>query len=174
MTCAYITASAMASTLVGSDFAFAHEPDKPYSMTVIVDAAQGRKVQAGHYEAAIARLTSPSARRIRDEFALHTNLCVAYLKTGNLSLAEAACESALTTIVETDRRPAYYSHIPDGAEHVLDEYRALAFSNRGVVKAIQGDTDSALADFEAAHSLNKRSRTAKSNIERLDRGRIVG
>lgn len=172
--CAYIAAGLLASMAAAQATAHAHDTEKPYSMTVIVDAAQGRKVRHGDYETAIAWLTSPKVRSHSDQFARHTNLCVAYLKTGALELAEEACESAIAVIADRDQIPPYYAFDPDVADDALRNYRAMAFSNRGVVNAIKGDADAALADFEMARSLDKRLRTAKSNLERLERGYAAG
>ncbi len=142
-----------AALAVTSGSATAEEEMGAYSMAVVVDAAQGRAVHNGKYEKAIARLTE-SKRRHRDQFARHTNLCVAYTKTGNLEKAETACQEAVT-LYEDNKIGTERNH-------------AVALSNRGVLHAVKGDVELARADFEAATELYRFVRITRDNLARVE------
>lgn len=138
--------------------ASAESSQSGFVMTVIADRAQGEKVITGDYAGAIEAITSPGGRQ-RDEFAVSNNLCVAYTKSNDLTSAGTACAEAL--------------RVSQAAFGPYDTYRkrrdhALALSNRGVIRAITGDTDGARSDFERAAELHDSLRAAADNLARLD------
>lgn len=136
------------------------DTQQPYVMTVIADKAEGRKVIAGDYAEAIAEITAPEARQ-RNSFAVSNNLCVAYTKANDLSSAGQACADALRAS-RTVANAWYESDRKRGD-------RALALSNRGVIRAIRGDLDGARSDFERAVRLNDSLTAAADNLARLER-----
>ena len=142
---------ALAASLVVAGPLAAEETDPVYTMTVIVDAAHGSKVAAGKYERAIKKITATKSSR--DAYSKHTNLCVAYTKTGALDEAISACEAALTALRDGRKQDRVY--------------RALALSNLGVLHAAKGDTDIARRTFREAVELETGLTAPKINLARL-------
>ena len=107
------------------------------------NAPGGKEIEAGDYDAAIAS-ASGSFWKNNDEDALiaATNLCVAYTVKRDLEGAYAACGEALTLARRADNATA--ARFSGGAA------TARALTNRGVLRAIAGDTLGAAADFRAA------------------------
>lgn len=137
----------------------ADESQPAYVMTVIADQAEGQKMIAGDYAAAIAEITTPKARQ-RDSFAVSNNLCVAYAKINDLSSAGQACADALRA--SRTMFGAWYESYRKRGEY------ALALSNRRVIRAITGDVDGARSDFEQAVKLNDNLTAAADNLARLE------
>ena len=127
----------------------AHDRGNAFHMTVISDAVFGNRVRNGDYADAIAGITAADVRG-RDRFFASTNLCVALTKTGKLERAGDACEEAVR-LAPADRASTKDAH---SARSAIDRrYRALALSNRGVLRAIAGDESLAREDFESALDL---------------------
>ena len=143
---------------VSAQFADAAEAQSPYVMTVIADKAQGEQVVSGQYEDAIAAITSPKSQN-RDSFAASNNLCVAYTKMNDLAKATAACADALQ-VSKNIFGPWY-----DASRMRSD--RALALSNRGVIRAT-GDDSGARQDFELAIKLGRKLSAPVENLARLE------
>lgn len=120
-----------------------------FNMIVISNQAYGEALIAGNYDAAIKSLTGKYKRR-RESFAASNNLCVAYVKAGNTEQAEPACDAA---VKKSRLKPR--------------EDRAIALSNRGVLRALAGDPFGALYDLQAATRLETRARVAEQNLDRL-------
>jgi Flp pilus assembly protein TadD len=150
------------SALAFSVSAGAEEQEKRYTMTAITDASFGHTVTTGDYEQAIQRITAPNYH-LKESFAAKTNLCVAYTKTGAIGAASDACEAAVT---ELDVNRFRYS---DERANL-----AVALTNRGVLRAVQGDTDRARQDFVEAVELDSGLATPATNLARLDAGYIAG
>ncbi len=149
--------------------AAAHETDDAaqYTMTVISDTAYGGRVIKGDYEKAIEKITS--SRRPGDRFSTATNLCVAYTKSGDIENAQEACGVALA-LIEGRQLELSKSRLDDYYEQrLLRVHLALALSNRGVLHVINGDTESARNDFEAALELRAGVSAPAENLARLDR-----
>lgn len=143
------------SALAFSVSAGAEEQETPYTMTAIVDASFGSQVTAGDYDFAIERITAPKYH-LRDSFEAKTNLCVAYTKTGAIGQATETCEAAVTEIQNRMRFEMTRSDL------------ALALSNRGVLRAVQGQADLARQDFVEAVSLKSGLAAPTTNLARLD------
>lgn len=144
---------------VSAQFAGAAEAQSPYVMTVIADKAQGEQVVSGQYEDAIAAITSPKSQN-RDSFAASNNLCVAYTKMSDLAKATAACADALQ--VSNNKFGPWYD-----ASRMRND-KALALSNRGVIRAITGDDSGARQDFELAIRLGRKLSAPVENLARLE------
>lgn len=127
-----------------------------FVMTVIEDQAQGDRVVQGDYESAIAGIV---ARKNSGGFSASNNLCVAYTKTRKLSEAEQACEKALRK-----------SKTASGLRYDLAREKdyAVALSNRGVVRALLGDTEGARQDFERAAKVTDVVTAPAENLALLD------
>lgn len=120
-----------------------------FNMIVISNQAFGAALIAGNYGAAINSLAGKNKPR-RESFAASNNLCVAYVKAGNTEQAELACDAA---VKKSRLKPR--------------EDRAIALSNRGVLRALAGDPFGALYDLQAATRLETRARVAGQNLGRL-------
>jgi len=142
------------------------EVNKPkYEMAVFSDAEQGSKILSGEYDQAIEKINAKS--RAADSFHLQTNLCVAYTKSGNIKAAEQACEEAVVA-AKSLRKIRTTSFAGPASSQRRARYVAIALSNRGVVKAVQGDLEAARQDFEAAMAERSRISSIESNLERLN------
>ena len=145
---------------------FAQDAQPVYTMTVIVDEAHGQKVAAGKYDRAIAKLT---AKKITsDAYSDHTNLCVAYTKTGEIEKATVACEAAVAAM---RKKPIMRSSsfMPTHQVATNRMYLALALSNLGVLDAVKGESEAAREKFEEAIALEAGISAPKVNIARLAR-----
>jgi Flp pilus assembly protein TadD len=131
-----------------------------YNMAVIQDDAYGLTVMSGNYAKGIARINSFASKRAKS-FAVQNNLCVAYTMTKDFDNAASACEAALTV----SEKYGKVTDIPINTYTARDQ--ALAYSNRGVLRAVTGDHDGAKQDFEYASRLSKRFDAATNNLARL-------
>lgn len=155
----FLLVSALACTSVLAD-----EMSPVYTMTVIVDAAQGRKVAAGEYDRAIAKLAAKKSRV--QAYETHTNLCVAYTKTGDVERATIECEAAVAAMRKRDNR-ARSSFVPQYVASANRAHLAVALSNLGVLEVVKGKPEAARERFEQALELDSKLVSARVNIERL-------
>lgn len=141
--------------------AVAHDPQEAFEMTVIRDAAYGSKVVAGKYGEAISKINALK-KRPADEFFSSNNLCVAYTKSRDIDRAQQACDDAFT---HAARERRFNSEHLDQANR---KYKAMALSNRGVLRAISGDDAKARQDFREAMNLKAGISAPARNLARLD------
>ena len=142
------------------------ESDKPrYQMAVFSDVAHGTKVLSGDYDQAITKIHTGS--RSADELHTQTNLCVAYVKSGDVDAAEKACEEAVLAAksLGSATLPSFIGVSPAQRRA---RYLAIALSNRGVVKAVLGDLEAARKDFADAMAQSSGIATVKANLERIE------
>jgi len=131
-----------------------------FHMMAIADRAAGELVTSGRFAEAIERIT---ARGFSSGFDAQNNLCVAYTKTGKLERARVACDAAIEER-RTDRAAvAGYSAATRGERRD----RAIALSNRGVLRVVLGDLDGAREDFEKSAELDGRLDEPAANLARL-------
>lgn len=96
--------------------------------------AESKLMDKGDYDLAIKRLVARIEREDRYMDVQLTNLCTAYIATGQLEKAIDACDRAI---------------------EANGEFVGTAFNSRGVLNALQGDYIAALEDFEkAGHESN--------------------
>ena len=134
-----------------------------FTMTAISNVAMGEKVVAGEYDAVIARLASPAGRSV-EAYSRYTNLCVAYTKSGELDAAEESCEKAVTI---AGRR---HSLIPTYSFRSGRRDKAVALSNRGVLRAVKGNVLGAERDFHEATNLTAALEAPRVNLDHLRNG----
>jgi len=143
-----------------------------YRLSAIQDAAYGRMILADDYESAIDRLEDRSRRGISGFFAA-TNLCVAYIKTGDLDNAETSCATAVEEITAlADARSPGYGEASDSMS--VRRFIAMALSNRGVARALNGRYELAAEDFEKAIGVKSRLAEPAINLARLERAETTG
>lgn len=165
-------ASKLAVTFAVSALAFsvsggAEEIQSAYTMTAITNASYGGKVASGEYEYAIEKITAAGFNK-KDSFESAVNLCVAYTKTGALESAEQSCDVAIARI--RDRMSAgsafLLSYMPGFAAQERD--LAVALSNRGVLRAVRGETELARQDFSEAVELGTSLDAPRINLGHLE------
>lgn len=159
-----LLAIAVAATQFG--VASAHEADPKFTLNHISDAAYGRKISSGEFDDAIQSITA-AKRHGTDAIYASMNLCVAYVVTRDLENAANACDAA---IVGTEERLAEVLEHRSRHSSKAKAYRkflAIAYSNRGVLRALGGTDDLARADFEKALALKAKLRAPKVNLARL-------
>lgn len=135
-----------------------------YTVSAISDAAYGAKILAGDYEAAVGKIRQSSSVSMRTFYAAN-NLCVAYVQLRDFANAGTACDSAVAVmrkILDTTRK-----HAPSHAAN--RKFLAIAMSNRGVFRAINGDEELARKDFSDAIELEARIAAPATNMARLTR-----
>lgn len=144
--------------------AWSGSKEPKYTMTLFADEAQGTRILDGNYEQAIRKISAKTSDKSR--FQIETNLCVAYTKSGDLDAAEAACEAAVVA-AEDHRVSKRHSQFDTARYAAHKRSMAIALSNRGVLRAVRGDLDSARQDFDAAIDLRARISAPRTNLERL-------
>lgn len=141
-----------------------------FTMTVLLDSAQGKAVTRGQYEQAIERITSRKSR-FGSKFVDHVNLCVAYTKTHETDEADKACDAAIAMATKrSDRRLSKRESDRSLEARAIKFELALALSNRGVLLAATGEADRAEQDFLAAKELQTALEPIiDNNLERLSK-----
>lgn len=133
-------------------------PDS-YQMSVVLDRAYGDVVSSGNFEKAILRISSHYSRF---PYATATNLCVAHTMVGQFKHAEHYCNEALE---EAEKAAARGSR--KGRDYTAEW--ALAYSNRGVLRARMGDNPGAEEDFRMAIELKADTHMPMNNLAHLNR-----
>ena len=128
------------ATVFNAPDARAQDDPSSYRMSVVFDRAYGDVVSQGDYNKAILRINSD---RSRFPFATATNLCVAHTMVGQYKHAEHYCDLALEEAEKAAAKGRKKSR------DYTSEW-ALAYSNRGVLRARRGDDEGATEDFRLA------------------------
>ena len=106
------------------------------------------ELEHGQYDRAITLLEIGMARSSRTSHnrgALLTDLCFAYTAVGKYADANRMCDEAVQRSTEI----------------------GIAYNNRGVLHAVQGDVAAASVDFEVASQRHESADTATFNITRI-------
>ena len=121
----------------------------------------GKQIVARDYAAAIksASLAATYGAGL-DPLVGATNLCVAYTATGAFAEAREACERA----VEMARREDSFA----STRFPSNSATSRALSNRGVLRALIGDSAGAASDFRAAVKVTDAWPAAKRNLAHLE------
>jgi len=134
-------------------------PVTAFEMTVVSDVAYGQHIEAGNSSIAIGRIDISNTRPSNVFFA-NNNLCVAYTKTGDFEKAGEICDAAVNIITSGSRVA-----VSEKSSH--RNYHAMAYSNRGVLRALSGDFGAAREDFTTASELGARISAPEQNLEYL-------
>ena len=128
------------TAMLACQASWAQELPSDYQMSVVLDRAHGDVVAKGRYDRAILRINTQQSRF---PYASATNLCVAHTMVGQYKHAEFYCDKALE---EAENAAA------KGRQKSRDYTAewALAYSNRGVLRARRGDHEGASEDFRLA------------------------
>jgi hypothetical protein len=124
------------------------------------NAPGGLEIEAGDFDAAIASALNPIWRHdVEGALVAATNLCVAYTIKRELEGAFAACEKALTLARRVDKAT--------GARF-RESAAARALSNRGVLRAVTGDSIGAADDFRKAARTSGKWAAPSRNLAYLE------
>lgn len=120
--------------------ACAQEGATSYQMSIVFDRSHGDLLSRGNYQRAIVKINHSHDHF---PFATATNLCVAHTMVGQYKHAEHYCDKALE---EAEKAAA------QGRRKSRDYTAewAMAYSNRGVLRARIGDDAAAEQDFRMA------------------------
>ena len=154
-TTVYLTTILLAlGAVITAPAAWAQEDISTYRMSIVQDRAYGEVVSRGDYDKAILRINT---HRSRFPFATATNLCVAPTMVGQFKHAEHDCDEALA---EAEKAAA------KGRRKSRDYTAewAMAYSNRGVLRARVGDHEGASDDFRLAIELQSDSPLSIHNM----------
>lgn len=157
---------AVAAIAIACGNAWAAPAAPAYTMTVISDDAQGHKIVSGDYKQAIDTINASRSRF--NQVSRTTNLCVAYTKSGELDMAAEACDAAILSI----KNDNYSYGLADRVNLQSGAYRrslAMALSNRGVLRAINGEVELAREDFLQALDLRAGIAAPSVNLARLEK-----
>ena len=145
--------------VLGPQNTLAQEDTSSYQMSVVLDRAYGEVVSRGDYDKAILRINTHHSRF---PFATATNLCVAHTMVGQFKHAEHYCDKALA---EAEKAAA------KGRRKSRDYTAewAMAYSNRGVLRARVGDHEGAADDFRLAIGKQSDSPLSFHNMAVLSR-----
>lgn len=141
--------------------ATADEPAQTtYEFVVVGNEAFGNLVSSGEYQLAIERI---NGRPKADPFAAATNLCVSFSMLGQLDRAAAQCNEAL--------KQAEAALLPGpkrwNARQQAATRWAMAYSNRGVFRALSGDLSGAEEDFQMAVDHEAKLNAPTRNVARV-------
>ncbi len=161
---AVMTTCALASLVLGATAANADESQ--FTVAVIQDAAHGRTILAEDYQSAIDALQTVDAEGL-EAFYVANNLCVAYLKTGELAKAKQSCDDAVLAIEAVLEARGTGTSLHAGSLAQRRSFLAVALTNRGVVRASDGESDMARADFRAAIEVRSRTERPETNLAHL-------
>lgn len=136
------------------------ESQAQYEMVVVGNQASGDLVSRGDYRLAVTRITG---RYQGNPFATATNLCAALSLLGKFGQAEPHCNEAVK-LAEKSVKPAPRNW--RGREQIATQ-RALAYSNRGVMRVLRGDEIGAEEDFRVAVERKADLRAPTLNLARV-------
>lgn len=126
----------------------AETPSHKLMLSGYADGPQGEALLAGRYDLVILRLAGHGAPFDVDEVSASTNLCVAYIMTRHWSSAQRVCDEALRDARLDTPEPTMFSRL------ARNEEVAIAYSNRAVLKLIEGRAASAADDLAKARALS--------------------
>lgn len=132
-----------------------------FEMASYLDSPGGREVAAGDYAAAIAKATSGASHfHATSPLVASTNLCVAYTVTGVFEAAQNACAKAVTLAKRLDDMPH--------RRFARSTATSKALTNRGVLRAVSGDSAGAATDFRKAAAMRGADSAASRNLAYLE------
>lgn len=131
-----------------------------YELLVFEDTVQGRLISKGKVDKAMAMMTDAE----KQSFHRANNYCVMMTMEKSFDLAIPSCNSAIDSASEARIR----AHAGSVASEAAAEREALALSNRGVAKALSGDSIGAKNDFTKALELNDSVDAIEANLALLE------
>ncbi|XQW84289.1 hypothetical protein ACOYR1_14280 [Thalassotalea piscium] len=129
-----LSAIGLSTVLLSS--AYASETSTKFTVAIIKGAAGSNEIKDGNYHIGLESLSAASTTSSFDK---NMGLCVAHLQAKSFTNAEVACTEAIT-VIDTNKAKGPRAKL----------LKALAYSNRGIVKYFQDDEYGALADLSSA------------------------
>jgi hypothetical protein len=145
--------------------AAAEQEDAQLTVAFISDAAQGKSITKEQYTRAIVDLEDETEKGVRG-FYVANNLCVSYLKTGEVEQAQLACDAAVERIQQLIEKSSKSARRGLFARE-YGRLFAIALSNRGVINYINDEPELARDDFESAIEMDSSVRQALVNLTRI-------
>lgn len=155
-----IAGAVQGGALLGGSIAHADESNK-FVMTAYTNGPGGDKLVSGDFETA---LVETQKGHIWDDDTLPTNKCVAYTMTGQFAAAQSQCDRAVRQ-AKTDLRHTGPSMLWKASE--LQEFLAIAYSNRAVLHWLSKDAVAAANDLAEAAALTPKAAFVARNISAL-------
>lgn len=132
-----------------------------FEMSSYSNWAGGAHIDAGDYPGAVAAASRRSmTSEVTSVLGAATNLCVAYTVSRELTLARKACDKAVSMAKRVD--DSEWARLPS------ESATASALSNRGVLRALSGDSVGAASDFRAAIRLSSSNALPSRNLAYLE------
>lgn len=158
-----ISYAQFAAVLAGVTFSAAASAG--YHVTAFGNTPGFDQIMAEDYASANTVLAAPAY--LPSQYARLANLCVAQLKSKEVDAALGSCNRALSTA------PAELRSSLVSLNHKRAAVMTHLYSNRGVVRAIKGDTYGARSDFERAVALDSENDNARRNLEYVANSEIA-
>ena len=128
-------------------------------MVVYEHSFQGKRLMHGEWEQVLEDVESGSGARFED----HTYRCISLTLARQLEAAVDACDAAVAAAEVASPRVAFDNLL----QVERDKRRAMALTNRGVLRVLQGDLAGARVDFEMATDISPRVKAAAANLDLL-------
>jgi hypothetical protein len=140
----------------------AHAADQPgkFVMTAYTDVVGGASLVSGDFQAALVQTQHSKA----PDDVIATNRCVAYTMTGQIAAAKTVCDDAVAD-AKHDLMHATPPMLWEMSR--LQEYLAVAYSNRAVLNWLSHDAAAAERDLAEAGSLAPKAEFVARNISAL-------
>ena len=132
-----------------------------YILSVDTNSPGIELLNSGDYDAAI--IAARNTAQHSQAFSAHLVMCAARIRQARIIEAQKTCDRA----IELAQQPITTLRNPHG--HRNREGLAMAYANRGVLRAVSGDNDGANADFERALQQNRRTDVTIHNKRVNDR-----
>ena len=126
-------AAAMAGTLLIASAAHADAESGKLVLSGFTDAAAGEQLLAGDYAVVIQKLAPHATDFNQNEVAASTNLCVAYVASGQLGEAHNACDEAVRLARWDESTVSLWERL---AHH---DALSIANANRAVLNKLSGE-----------------------------------
>lgn len=134
-----------------------------FEMLVYEDSKQGRLLIQGEWEKAEAMSDTVAKTR----FAAFNDRCVSLTIARDFDRAEVVCNDAVRAARRSEHSRSTRSSSPMTTGDKRTN-RAMAHTNRGVLRAFQGEGEAAREDFELAIALDADINAAATNLELLE------
>ncbi|MGI9285329.1 MAG: hypothetical protein ACR2P1_08065 [Pseudomonadales bacterium] len=154
-TLVFVTTIAHSTPLEESLFLAVHSGHSGAAEIVDANYSAGERITRTAIEFATSARYWPSGR-----LELRNNLCVVQIMRGDKENAGKTCNRAVTQAKSL--QPKYRQ-----TRYKLRSVRAIAFSNRGVLRVLNSDTKGAKADFNAALRLRPALEHATRNLNAM-------
>lgn len=142
-----------------SAWSFGAAADTSFELGSYLNSPGGKQIAARDYAGAIKSASSAGGLSAIEPLVAATNLCVAHTATGAFAEAREACKRAVELAHREDRISGRFPS---------ETASSRALSNRGVLRALTGDSAGAAGDFREAAKLRAPWSAAERNLAYLE------